>query len=159
MGKLKSIRERFKENEYNIQRAIDTSIKAYEKYKSRIKKRVENMLDQPHTYFYTYTLSDDYIKHDQQYHIKKIKATLPQATFYLINNDYGDQTDRLHYHALASFNHVYDTTLLKKYQLGFTSIKEIKEPNAKAIYEYILKLSNHATKKSVAKIWRSRSKK
>lgn len=156
MGIRKTVEQRFIDNPYNIQRAIDNSRKSEERYRSRIKKRVEEMLTQPYTYFYTYTLSDKYIDAPQEQHIKKIKATLPQATFYMINNDYGTQTDRLHYHALASFNHKYDTTLLEKYQYGFTSVKEIKEKNSKQIYEYILKLSNHAIKKSVAKIWRSR---
>jgi hypothetical protein len=156
----KNIVERLKDNNGLLtQDVIDKQDKSDQKYKSRIKKRVEQMLLQPYTYFFTFTLNDTYIELHQDNHIKKIKATLPQATSYLINNDYGDQTDRLHYHAMASFNHEYDTTLLSKYQYGYTSVKRITEPNAKSLYEYILKLTNHAIKKSVAKIWRSRSKK
>jgi hypothetical protein len=118
------------------------------------------MLLANYTYFFTYTLSDDALDNTtQDQHIKKIRATLPKATSYLINNDYGDQTQRLHYHAMASFSYEYDTTLLNIYQYGYTQAKRINEPNAKALYEYILKLTNHATKKSVAKIWRSRKKK
>lgn len=158
MGKRKSIEQRFKENPNNIQKAIDNSRKSEERYRSRIKQRVETMLTQPYCYFFTYTLSNESIELPQELHIKKIKATLPQATFYMINNDYGTQTERLHYHALASFIHEYDTTKLDKYQLGYTSVKPIKDKNAKSLYEYILKLSNHTTKRSVAKIWRSKKK-
>lgn len=159
MGKRKTIEQRFKENPNNIQKAVDNSRKSEEKYRSRIKQRVEYMIEQSNAYFFTYTLSDRYLDLSPEQHIKKIKATLPEATSYMINNDYGTQTDRLHYHAIASFNHKYDTTLLQKYQYGYTSVKEIKEKNAKQLYEYILKLSNHAIKKSVAKIWRSKVKK
>ena len=155
----KNIVERLNDNNGLLtQDIIDKQDKSDQKYKSRIKKRVEQMLLQPYTYFFTFTLNDTYIELHADNHIKKIKATLPQATSYLINNDYGDQTDRLHYHAMASFSHEYDTTLLSKYQYGYTSAKRITEPNAKSLYEYILKLTNHTTKKSVAKIWRSRSK-
>lgn len=156
----KTIEQRINENNGLIdQKTIDRQITADIKYKSRIKKRVETMLKEPYAYFFTFTLNDQALENkttDQ--HIKKIKATLPQATYYMINNDYGDQTDRLHYHAMASFNHKYDTTLLAQYQYGYTNVREVKDKNAKALYEYILKLTNHATKKSVAKIWRSRLK-
>ena len=159
--KKKTLHQRLQEQENNItQRLIDRQTRSDEKYKSNIKKRVEKMLLANYTYFFTYTLSDDALNQTtQEQHIKKIRATLPQATSYLINNDYGDQTQRLHYHAMASFSYEYDTTLLNIYQYGYTQAKRINEPNAKALYEYILKLTNHATKKSVAKIWRSRKKK
>lgn len=158
MGKRKSIEQRFKENPNNIQKAINNSIKSEERYRSRIKQRVEQMLTQPYCYFFTYTLSNENIDLPQEQHIKKIKATLSQANLYMINNDYGTQTERLHYHALASFNHEYNTIQMHKYQLGHTSVKPIKDKNAKSLYEYILKLSNHVTKRSVAKIWRSKNK-
>ena len=116
------------------------------------------MLDEKYTYFYTFTLSNEYINLDEKNHIKKIKECLAGNISYLINNDYGDKTDRLHYHAIASFEYEYDTTFLNKYQFGFTRCQPIKQKNAKSLYEYILKLSNHTTKSSVAKLWRSRRK-
>jgi hypothetical protein len=138
------------------QKAISTQIKSDNKYRSRIKKRVESMLDDKYTYFFTFTLDNDSIKLDEKNHIKKIKECLAGNISYLINNDYGDKTDRLHYHAIASFAYEYNTTFLNKYPFGFTSVKAIKQKNAKSLYEYILKLSNHTTKSSVAKLWRSR---
>ena len=140
------------------QKAISTQIKSDKKYRSRIKKRVESMLDDKYTYFYTFTLSNEHINGDEKNHIKKIKECLAGNISYLINNDYGDKTDRLHYHAIASFEYEYDTTFLNKYQFGFTRCQPIKQKNAKSLYEYILKLSNHTTKSSVAKLWRSRRK-
>jgi hypothetical protein len=155
----KNIVERLKDNNGLLsQDIIDKQEKSDHRYKSRIKKRVEHMLSQPYTYFFTYTFNDANIhKTTEETHIKKIRATLSQATSYIINNDYGDLNDRYHYHALASFNHKYNTTFMEKWQYGYTNIKPITDPNSKALYEYLIKLTNHSIKKSVAKIWRSRS--
>ena len=152
----KTLNERLESNPYQIQKAVNNTIKSEHRFRSRIKKRVETIITSGHAYFFTFTLNDNALNMTERYHIKKIKATLSQATLYLINNDYGDKTQRLHYHALVSFNHEYDTTFNDKYQLGFINIRNITELNPKAIYEYIMKLSNHTTKKSVAKIWRSK---
>ena len=138
------------------QKAISTQIKSDKRYRSRIKKRVESMLDDKYTYFFTFTLDNDNINGEQKNHIKKIKECLAGNISYLINNDYGDKTDRLHYHAIASFEYEYNTTFLNKYQFGFTRVQPILNKSAKSLYEYILKLSNHTTKSSVAKLWRSR---
>jgi len=156
----KTFHERLKDNDYILnQRIIDNTNKSDEKYTLRIYKRVKTMLDEKYTYFITYTINDISLeKTTEIQHVKKIKATLPGATYYLINNDYGDLTNRLHYHALASFSHEYDTTLLNQYQYGYTNIKPIKDKDAYALGQYILKLTNHTIKKSVAKIWRSRKK-
>jgi hypothetical protein len=154
---IKTLNERLESNPHQIQKAVDNTIKSEQKFRSRIKKRVEQMILEPYTYFFTFTLDNNALNMTERYHIKKIKATLSQATLFMINNDYGDKTQRLHYHALASFNHEYNTTFNDKYQLGFINIRKINELNSKAIYEYIMKLSNHTTKKSVAKIWRSKN--
>jgi hypothetical protein len=153
----KTLNDRLRSNPYEIQKAVTNTIKSEEKFRSRIKKRVEQMILQPNTYFFTFTLNDNSLDLTEKYHIKKIKATLSQATLYMINNDYGDKNGRLHYHALVSFDHEYDTTFNDQYQLGFINVRKITELNSKALYEYIMKLSNHTTKKSVAKIWRSRN--
>lgn len=156
----KTFHERLHDNDNVLtQRIIYNTIKSDEKYKSRIKKRVETMLTSQYSYFFTYTFNNESIDTTtEKQHIKKIRATLPEATSYLINNDYGDQNNRYHYHAMASFSHEYDITLLDIWQYGYTYLEPITKPNAKALYEYILKLTNHAIKKSVAKIWRSRIK-
>ena len=76
----KSIEQRFIENPNNIQKAVDNSRTSEEKYRSRIKQRVEHMIEQPYAYFFTYTLNDKSLDLDEKHHIKKIKATLPKAT-------------------------------------------------------------------------------
>lgn len=153
----KTLQQRIDEKPHALQKAIDNTIISEQKYRSRIKKRTEQMLTHNYVYFMTYTLNDNALQTTtEKQHIKKIKATLSQATLYMINNDYGTETDRLHYHALVSFDYVYDTTLMDKYQYGYTKIKRIITYDAKSLYEYIMKLSNHATKKAVAKIWRSK---
>jgi hypothetical protein len=154
----KTLQQRLKEKPHALQKAIDNTIKSEEKYRSRIKKRTEQMLTHTYVYFMTYTLNDNALNTTTEIqHVKKIKATLPGATLYLINNDYGTETDRLHYHALVSFDYEYDITLMDKWQYGYTKIKRITIYEPKNLYEYIMKLSNHATKKAVAKIWRSKS--
>jgi hypothetical protein len=153
----KTFQQRLDEKPHALQKAIDNTIKSEKKYRSRIKKRTEQILTHSYVYFMTYTLNDEALQTTtEKQHIKKIKATLPEATLYMINNDYGTQTDRLHYHALVSFDYEYDTTFMTKYQYGYTKIKRIITYDTKSIYEYLMKLSNHATKKAVAKIWRSK---
>jgi hypothetical protein len=159
--KKKTLHQRLEEEENTItQRLIDRQTRSDEKYKSNIKKRVEKMLLAKHTYFFTYTFNNENIhKTSEATHIKKIRATLSQATSYIINNDYGDLHDRYHYHAMASFNHEYITTFMDEWQYGYSHVVRITDPNSKALYEYLIKLTNHTIKKSVAKIWRSRKKK
>jgi hypothetical protein len=154
----KTIKDRYLENNYILDNeVIRKQHKSDERQRSRLKQRTEKILEQPYQYFFTYTLNDYSLENTtQSQHIKKIKGTLPTATLYLINNDYGAKTDRLHYHALASFNYEYDTTLLDKWQYGYTSIRPITTPDPLSLYRYIMKLTNHHTKSSVAKIWRSR---
>ena len=157
MRKRKSLEERYKENR-DLEKSIFQTTRSYYKFISRIKKRVEEMVEeQEYTYFITYTLNDKSLQDTtEKQHIKKIKRTLTGNSHYLINNDYGDISDRLHYHTLVSFPYPYDTTFLEKWDLGYTNCKQIRDKNPKKLYKYILKLSNHAIKKSVAKIWRSR---
>ena len=153
----KTLQQRIDEKPYALQKAIDNTIKSEQKYRSRIKKRTEQILTHNYVYFMTYTFNETSLNTTtEKQHIKKIKATLSQATLYMINNDYGTLNDRYHYHALASFEHEYITTFMDNWQYGYTKIKRIITYDAKSIYEYIMKLSNHATKKAVAKIWRSK---
>ena len=153
----KTLEERYRENR-DLEKSIFQTQRSYYKFIGRIKKRVEEMVEnEEYTYFITYTLNETSLKNTtEKQHIKKIKRTLTGNSHYLINNDYGDIADRLHYHTLASFPYPYDTTFLTKWDLGFTNIKRIRDKSPQKITKYILKLSNHATKKSVAKIWRSR---
>jgi hypothetical protein len=158
MSKRKSLTDRLKENDNQItNKIIVRQEQADSKRLQLLKKRVEVILQQPYSYFITYTFDNESLEHTtEQQHIKKIKQTLRGASLYLINNDYGTQTDRLHYHAVASFFHLYDITKMKHWQYGHFQVKLITERKPKSIYEYIMKLTNHSLKKGVAKIWRSR---
>ena len=112
MRKRKSLEERYKENR-DLEKSIFQTTRSYYKFISRIKKRVEEMVEeQEYTYFITYTLNDKSLQDTtEKQHIKKIKRTLTGNSHYLINNDYGDISDRLHYHTLASFPYPYDTKI------------------------------------------------
>ena len=83
----KTLQQRLNEKPHALQKAIDNTIKSEEKYRSRIKKRTEQMLTHTYVYFMTYTFNDNALNTTtEQQHIKKIKATLSQATLFLINS-------------------------------------------------------------------------
>jgi CRISPR/Cas system-associated endoribonuclease Cas2 len=152
MRKLKTLQQRIVDNQ-DPQKAIYNTRKAHEKQITNIKKRVSRIIDEEHSYFITFTLHDKALKLSQRTHIKKITETLASRSVidYLLNNDYGDKNNRLHYHAVACFNCQLDyTTFDKIYQYGAINIKKIHNKDNKSISEYIQKLKNHAIKKTTA---------
>lgn len=154
MRKLKTLHQRITDNQ-EPQKAIDNTRKAHEKQHTRIRKRVSRIIEQEHSYFITFTLDNDHLELRQQTHIKKITETLASGSVidYLLNNDYGHKTNRLHYHAVACFNCQLDYTILQEiYQYGSLDIKKVYKKDTKSISEYIQKLKNHAIKKSTAMI-------
>ena len=153
---MKTLRQRLDENQ-EPQKAINNTIKSHQKFYTRIRKRIKRILDQEHVYFMTFTLNDRSLNKTQRTHIKKITETLVSGSVidYVLNNDYGDKYNRLHYHCVACFNFQLDyTTIIDIYKYGAVNIREIVKKDLKSISEYILKLTNHAVKKTTAKIWR-----
>ena len=154
MRKLKTLHQRIVDNQ-DPQKAIHNTRKAHEKQHTRIRKRVSRIIEQEHSYFMTFTLSNDYLDLKHSTHIKKITETLASGSVidYLLNNDYGDKNNRLHYHAVACFNCQLDYTMIQKiYQYGALDIKKVYKKDTKSISEYIQKLKNHAIKKTTAYI-------
>ena len=101
MKKRKSLEERYKENR-DLEKSIFQTQRSYYEFIGRIKKRVEEMVEnEEYTSVITYTLNETSLKNaTEKQHIKKIKRTLTGNSHYLINNDYGDIADRLHYLSL-----------------------------------------------------------
>jgi len=154
MKKLKTLQDRINENQ-DPQKAIKNTRRSHEKQHTNIRKRVAKIIAQEHSYFITFTLDDQHLNLKQNTHIKKITETLASGSVidYLLNNDYGDKTNRLHYHAVCCFNCQLDySTMQKIYQYGALDIAKIIKKDLKSISEYIQKLKNHAIKKSTAMI-------
>ena len=156
----KTLQQRLQTQE--LQQAVKNTLKSERKRRANISKRIKKMIEQKHAYFMTFTLSDEHINKKQDTHIRKIKEALRHASTidWVINNDYGDQTDRLHYHVVTCTPFQLDyTMIISIYKYGAVNIREITTKTPKSVYEYIMKLSNHAQKKSVAKIWRKQNPK
>jgi hypothetical protein len=161
MKHLKTLKQRLQE-EQQPQKAIYNTIKSHEKHNTRLNKRITRILDTEHAYFITFTLDDAHINLKQKSHIKKITQALSQANVidYTLNNDYGDLTNRLHYHCIATFSLPLNyTTIQQDYQYGALNIKKIINKDIKALSEYIQKLKNHTIKNSVHFITYKRSPK
>lgn len=139
------------EQKQEPQKAIYNTRKAHEKRTTTLRQRVERIIQQEDSYFITFTLNDKHLYLKERSHYKKITQALSQAHVidYIINNDYGNTNNRLHYHGVVCFNCQLDYTILQAiYQYGTLDIKKIIKKDVKSLSEYIQKLSNHATKKS-----------
>ena len=68
----KTLEERYKENR-DLEKSIFQTQRSYYKFVSRIKKRVEEMVEeQEYTYFITYTLNETSLQNTtEKQHIKK----------------------------------------------------------------------------------------
>lgn len=152
---MKTLTQRIEEGQ-PIQRAIYNTRNAEEKRYTKLRKRVSKIIDQPYSYFMTFTLTDKHLDLTPKTHVLKIKEALARASYidYILNNDYGDQTDRLHYHCVCAFSYQLDyNTIIEIYKYGAVNIKPVIRKSTSAISEYILKLTNHAKKKTTSRRW------
>lgn len=153
---MKTLSDRLKEGQ-EIQQAIINLNKSYYRRDSRLKKRLENMLQNDHTYFITFTIAPKYYDLKYNTYIRKIKEALGGASGWVLNSDYGKTNDRLHFHCVATFNSQLDySTLNNIYKYGTIDFKLIYNANEKAIREYLNKTFNHAVKQTAGKIHYSR---
>lgn len=154
---MKTLRDRLQEGQ-DIQKAINNLNKSYQRRDSRLKKRIEQMLEQEHTYFITFTIAPKNYGLKYDTYLRKIKEALGNASGgWVVNSDYGDINERLHFHCVASFPSQLDyTTLNDIYKYGTIDFKPIYNSNEKAIREYLNKTFNHAVKQSAGKIHYSR---
>lgn len=157
---MKTLKQRLEEGQ-PIQRAIDNLNICYQKRDSRLKKRIAEYLKNENTYFITFTISP------KCYHLKyntillKIKKALAGACAlgWVLNSDYGDGNDRLHFHAVATFIGQLDyNIIIDIYQYGSVNFEKVYNNNEKALREYLLKTFNHTVKQTIGKIYYSRRK-
>jgi hypothetical protein len=156
---MKTLNDRLQEGQ-EIQQAINNLNKSYERRNNRIKKRLQQMLEQEYKYFITFTISPENYGLKYNTYLRKIKEALGGASSWVVNSDYGNINERLHFHCVASFHSQLDyNTLNNIYQYGSINFKAIYNNNEKAIREYLNKTFNHAVKQTAGNTYFSRKKK
>lgn len=153
---MKTLQDRLQEGQ-EIQQAINNLSQSYYRRDNRLKKRLIQMLEQEHTYFITFTIAPKHYDLKYNTYLRKIKEALGGASDWVVNSDYGNINERLHFHCVATFNSQLDyNTLTNIYQYGAINFKLIYNTNEKAIREYLIKTFNHAVKQTAGKIHYSR---
>jgi hypothetical protein len=143
----------------DLQKAINQRYRCFDKAVGNLRRRVEIALEGENVYFITYTIAPKYENRSQKYIHRKIKEALAGASNWVLNPDIGDNTNRLHFHALAAFDYPLDYQQYNTlYPYGATKILKIHKKNDKAIGNYIAKVQNHAIKDTALKISYSRRK-
>lgn len=122
---------------------------------SRIKKRfIYLYLRKKYTYFLTFTLDNELFKKCERTKRDTIKDCLNKfdsKSFYILNVDYGSQTDRQHFHCIYGTNNSSNLLdFLHKNYPCFVWVGRVRNTNddLKRISKYINKLSNHTAKDS-----------
>lgn len=151
--------------EYNHARKYDPNFKKDKKLESLLSSRYQKVsrikqhfvwLLQKKKYFYfvTFTFDDEHIKlcdRSRKDLIKKSLYSFDNEIYYILNIDYGKQTERLHYHAIIGTNRCSDFNqhLLDNYPC-FIKVENIRLDKNSIIKlpKYLNKLSNHAVKRS-----------
>lgn len=125
---------------------------------SRIKKRFVYLIYRyKYLYFCTFTFDNEYLKRcerSQRDLIKDVLLKYDKDIKYILNVDYGSQTERLHYHCIVATN--LKSNLRKFVSLKYpyrTNVKKIRllSDDFKRVSKYINKLSNHCCKDSTKK--------
>lgn len=118
---------------------------------SRIKKRMVYLFYRyKYIYFVTFTFDDSLINKSERTKRDTIKKSLNQYDFkYILNKDFGKNTEREHYHCLIATNqdiNIYNV-LHEKYPC-FIWVGSVHKDlnNLKRLEKYLNKLTNHALK-------------
>lgn len=121
--------------------------------RSRLQKRIENMLSNALecSYFLTLTFNDKVLENTskdtrRQYIRKLLKST---CSSYVANIDFGKHNHREHYHAVVTTNiDLNDYKGFDKY--GFVCVQPIRQvTDSSKLAKYVVKLTNHAIKETV----------
>lgn len=118
---------------------------------NRIKRRLVYLLTRfDYIWFITFTFDNHYINKSDRTKRDLMKNVLNQYDFkYILNIDYGKQTEREHYHCILGTNHNIDiNTLIKEQYPCFSLSIQCKKGRGDYIRlsKYINKLSNHCIK-------------
>lgn len=115
--------------------------------RKRLKERITSMLNIGQCLFLTLTFTDSVLENTQQHIRRKYVARFLKANSecYIANIDYGDTTEREHYHAVVLCDYLsYDS-----WPYGFSFVESINRyASEDKLACYISKLTNHAIKES-----------
>ena len=156
---MKTLNDR-KEEGRKLEDAIEMHQHCYYKRLVRLKKRIANLLEYKHPYFITFTLNERSLGRNLGTYKRKITSTLEHVEVidFVYNIDYGKTNERLHFHAIASFNEPLDyTQLYQIWKYGAINIKPIIIKDSEALKRYITKQTEHAVKKTAGKIFYKRN--
>lgn len=133
-------------NEYLFFKVMEADRKRKERLINRIGKIFDlSDLKKLNVYFITLTIKDENMANIEVL-TKKIRYYLRKNfTYYVCNIDFGEEKERIHFHALVSSSYIKSN----KYKLGAINFELIHTRNKKALATYILKLTNHAIKNNL----------
>lgn len=114
---------------------------------TRLKNRIRDFLQIGNCIFLTLTFRDDVLENTSEktrrlYVTQCLKSC---SKYYIANIDYGDNTQREHYHAIVVSDHVPDGFWSYGY---YWRLSIIKDSNPLRLAKYISKLTNHAIKET-----------
>lgn len=158
---------------YPINIEYEKILKARYNKNERIKQHiVYGLTHYKRAYFATFTFNDTFINKCDRTQRDAIKSPLKSFCIdYILNVDYGTQTERKHYHAILFLNDDLEKITTKEkhynkkqkryidllvnlpgYNAGFSSFEPIgnTKEDIQRLKKYINKLSNHCTKDTTA---------
>lgn len=133
---------------------LDKSLKDYKKYREktrRVRRKILSMMVLGSCSFLTLTFTNDVLNNTSEESRRRYVSRFLKSisTDYVANIDWGDETQREHYHAVVLGTEL-EMSGWDKY--GFSNCKIVAinddSTNSSRMSKYIYKLSNHATKQS-----------
>lgn len=123
--------------------------------KKRVKTAIKGIFDAFHEeklFFLTFTFSERAMSRKantrRQYVIRYLNK---YCLDYIANQDFGDKTNREHYHAVVACDYVHTD-----FVGGHVHFERIKVRNSSRLANYLDKLTNHAVKDGAGKLLRKR---
>lgn len=118
--------------------------------KSRYYDKVDFLLNNFEVcYFCTFTFDDDHIDYDLKYKRKVLTQMLKKLnTCYFGNVDYGELHGREHFHVIIAESDIHICKANIPWSFGYYDIKVICNKDSVRLGSYIMKLVNHASKKT-----------
>lgn len=127
---------------------------------TRVRKRIRYIFDAfNQCAFITFTFSDDYIQYSFDSLLSYVKSTLRKiSSCWVVNDDYGDKNNRLHFHACCSADLCDISSLSDLWKYGFVNVRfvNVADDDQRRVSRYMTKLARHATKFGTGKAWFSR---
>ena len=133
---------------------LEKSLKDYKKYRKktiRVRRKILKLMVLGSCSFLTLTFTDEVLSNTTEETRRRYVSRFLKSisTDYVANIDWGDETQREHYHAVVLGT---DFEMVGWDKYGFSNCKKVAinddTTNSSRMSKYIYKLSNHATKLS-----------